>query len=300
MTTTMTARSPVDILAAALVVLGFTPEESAVMLTFGAARPFHARVDLPGPDGLADFLDALLAPARDHQVERVVLLVYTGDREGALAAARALAEAFTGAGIAIVDVIAADGRRWWHPLERGDPAPYDLGAHAFLAQSVLEGRVLHRSRAELAATIAALPTEVEAVAAELARLAPVPESAEHAERVAVLGLLRGATVLDVAQCARVLHALALPSVFRAVLDALNRDAAVAQLERWCELVRAAPDDVLPDAAALLGLVAWLAGSGALSWCALDRCQEKRPDHELAGFVATALQHAVPPSVWEAA
>ena len=29
------------------VVLGFTPTDSLVMLTFGAASPFHARVDLP-------------------------------------------------------------------------------------------------------------------------------------------------------------------------------------------------------------------------------------------------------------
>lgn len=300
MTTTLTARSPVDVLAAAMVVLGFTPEESAVMLTFGAARPFHARVDLPGPGHLADVVGALLAPARDHRVERVVLLVYTRRYDVATAAATALVEAFASTGIAVVDVIAADGLRWWHPLEHGDPAPYDLGAHAFLAQSVFEGRVLHRSRADLAASIASRPADVEEVAAELASMTPVPPHEEYAERVAVLALLRGDLSLDVRACARLLHALAVPSVFEAVLDALNRDAATAQLERWCELVRSAPDDVLADVSALLGLVAWLAGSGALSWCALDRCQAVRPDHGLARFVATALQHAVPPQVWEAA
>jgi hypothetical protein len=300
MTTTLTARSPVDLLAAALVVLGFTPEESAVMLTFGAARSFHARVDLVDATDDDEVVDALLAPARRHRVGRVVLVLYTRHTDTAHRAAQALVGAFTAAGIGVVDVIAADGRRWWHPLEGGDAVPYDLGAHPFLAQSVLDGRVLHRSRDELAASVAAVPREVAAVAAELAVLSAVPVVDEHAERVAVLGRLRGGVPLDAASCAAVLRALTVPSVFRAVLDALNRDAATAQLERWCELVRAAPDDVLPDAAALLGLVAWLAGSGALAWCALDRCQELSPDHELAQFVGTALQHAVPPHVWEAA
>ena len=51
MTTTLTARGPEDLLAAVPVVLGFHPQESLVMLTFGALRSFHARLDLPSaPD----------------------------------------------------------------------------------------------------------------------------------------------------------------------------------------------------------------------------------------------------------
>ena len=45
--TTMTARTPEDVLAVVPVVLGFEPHDSLVMLTFGADPPFHARVDLP-------------------------------------------------------------------------------------------------------------------------------------------------------------------------------------------------------------------------------------------------------------
>ena len=42
-----TARCPEDVLAVVPVLLGFVPEESVAMLTFGAPRVFHARVDLP-------------------------------------------------------------------------------------------------------------------------------------------------------------------------------------------------------------------------------------------------------------
>ena len=49
--TTLTARTPEDILAVVPVVLGFEPTESLVMLTFGSDPPFHARVDLPDAAG---------------------------------------------------------------------------------------------------------------------------------------------------------------------------------------------------------------------------------------------------------
>ena len=79
--TTFTARSPEDLLALAPVVLGFFPHDSVVMLTFGAASPFHARVDLPtGAGGVAEVVDSLVDPAIRHGVRRVVLLVYGVDR----------------------------------------------------------------------------------------------------------------------------------------------------------------------------------------------------------------------------
>ena len=68
MTTTLTARGPADLLAAVPVVLGFHPHDSLVMLTFGAERTFHARVDLPPADdldGVDEVVSVLLAPCRD-------------------------------------------------------------------------------------------------------------------------------------------------------------------------------------------------------------------------------------------
>jgi hypothetical protein len=53
-------------------------------------------------------------------------------------------------------------------------------------------------------------------------------------------------------------------------------------------------------AAVLGLAAWLAGHGALAWCAVDRCQAVDPDNTLAGLVAEVLARAVPPSAWPVA
>ena len=49
---------------------------------------------------------------------------------------------------------------------------------------------------------------------------------------------------------------------------------------------------------LLGLLAWLAGNGALAWCAVDRAVALEPGHSLARLVGDLLTAAVPPTDWE--
>ena len=98
----------------------------------------------------------------------------------------------------------------------------------------------------------------------------------------------------------------LARVLLGLLDAEGRDAAWAAMSRdvatphvrlWTDAVQRAPDDLVAAPAAVLGLAAWLAGHGALAWCAVDRCQAVDPDNTLAQLVAEMLTHAVPPSAW---
>ena len=80
MATTLTARCPEDLIAVVPVVLGFEPADSIVMLTIGARRTFHARVDLPDrPDHVAGVIDQLLEPAQRHRAQAAVFLLYTAD-----------------------------------------------------------------------------------------------------------------------------------------------------------------------------------------------------------------------------
>jgi hypothetical protein len=67
---------------------------------------------------------------------------------------------------------------------------------------------------------------------------------------------------------------------------------------WTDLLRRAPDDVAASAAAVLGMAAWVAGQGALAWCAVDRAEAATPGNSLARLVADLLVAAVPPSAWE--
>ena len=304
MTTTLNLRSPEDLLAAAPVVLGFVPTDSAVMFTFDGPSCFHARVDLPRlGDEVDPCVEALLDPCVHHEVGRVLFLLYSDDPVPADRVARRLVRAFRGAGIEVIDVLRADGHRWF-PLLRSrrsvppSGVPYDVSAHPFAAESVFSGRVTHGSRADLEATVAPVPEAVARVAAAVrdpggARAGPgwLPAT--------VSGHVAAGSVPDDGEAARMLTCVVDVEVRDAALGLLSRDTAEAHARLWGDLVRRAPEDLVAPAAAVLGFAAWVWGNGALAWCAVDRCLIADPDYRLAHYLAHALTHAVPPSMWEA-
>ena len=306
MTTTLTARRPEDLLAAVPVVLGFHPADSLVMLTFDAARSFHARVDLPPPGEveaeLPDLVDALLRPCRAHEVGRVVLVSYSDDARLTSRVAAALRVGFGRAGIGVIDVVRAHEGHWWRvPVRPGEPerapTPYDDEAHPFAAQSVFEGRVTHASRDDLRDTLGAAPDAVARVARlQVDAAAPGPADvgwvADLVARCAATG-----EPPDDAEAARALLAVVRVDVRDAALYAVTRDSASGHLQVWADLLRRAPAAQVPDTAAVAGFCAWQAGHGALAWCALDRCFEIDPEHRLACCLAECLTRAVPPSAW---
>ena len=305
-TETMSARSPEDVLAAVPVVLGFVPEESVVMLTFGAEHTFHARLDLPlSSRERRDVAGALFRPAERHGVRRALFVLYTAEADRARQCARTLHRAFTGGGIDVVDVLRADGRRWFVvPLgsvgaREGPGVPYDVSGHPFTARSVASGRVTLSSRAELAATVAADASVCVAVAAaELA--APLAGSTDEGAWVrATLGRwAAGLGPPDPPTTKRLLVALREAEIRDAVLAAVDREGAERQLSAWSALVRSAPADLVAPAASVLAFLAWLAGHGALAWCALERAADGDPPCSLAEPVARALEQALPPALWE--
>jgi hypothetical protein len=83
----------------------------------------------------------------------------------------------------------------------------------------------------------------------------------------------------------------------AACAAMSRDAAVGHVRLWTDAVQRAPADLVAAPAAVLALAAWLAGHGALAWCAVERSQAADPGSSLAGLVADLLTRAVPPSAW---
>ena len=175
-----------------------------------------------------------------------------------------------------------------------------MSCHPFTAQSVLEGRVTHASRDDLAASLRPDAAAVRAVSAVLGATSGGRRqvAAETAwARGLVAARVADGGLLDDREVARLLRALVDIVVRDGVWALMARDNARAHVHFWTDVVRRAPDPLLPAAAALLGFAAWLAGHGALAWCALDRCAEVEPDHSLAGLVAGVLIRAVPPSTW---
>lgn len=286
----LTFRTPDDVLAAVPVLLGFEPSESVVMLTFGGRETFHARVDLPPPLGVDEAIHLLLEPALAHDVAQVLFVVYSDrPRFGRRVLVR-LEEAFAEAGIRAELSLRADGRRYF--LGRGPGIPYDAAAHPFRMRAVLDGQVVSRSRAELAARLLATPG-VAAVAAELDSVPPYDATEVAAT---VWRALETGRFGDV-DLAGVLLGIRDLAVRDAAWGSMTRDDATAHVTLWTDAVQRAPAHLVGGAAAVLALAAWLAGHGALAWCAVDRCTEVDPDNTLARLVGDLLARAVPPSTW---
>lgn len=298
--TRLTARCTDDLLAMVPVALGFTPQDSLVVLTFGADRAFHARVDLPDrPEDDAGIVEMLLAPARHHRVRRAALLVYAGPgrTDDALRVGARLDRAFREAGIDVVDAVRADGERWYALLEPADPGvAYDVSGHRFTAQAVLDGRAVLSSRAELADRLEPDP-------AAIARVAGLAAFSREDDVLTVLGV--AVTVADHLAAGRlpdevlldVLRSIRVPAIRDGAWVHLTRETADDHVRLWTDAVRRAPESLRGSAAAVLAFAAWLSGDGALAWCAIDRCRAVDPENSLADLVGELLQRAVSPDAY---
>ncbi|WP_182376024.1 DUF4192 domain-containing protein [Nocardioides sp. WS12] len=313
---TLTVRSPEDLLAIAPVLLGFWPEDSVVMMTFGADRPFHARVDLPPLDAQTlvvrrELDELLLGPARRHHAQQVVLLYFGADRAAAMAAHRVLRRGCRRSGIAVVAGLFADGERWVDldsPARPSPGTPYDVSAHPFVVEALVSGRLSHRSRADLAAS---LDPDLPAVTRVQRALVSggfadedmptdgraIRRKGRWVERHVAELVAAGAEPSDDV-AARLLWVMQATRVRDAAWSLITRRTAEAHVRFWSDLVRRAPTPLVPAPAALLAWAAWQAGDGAKAWVALDRCGEVAPDYAMAAYLGSLLQQAVPPDFWE--
>lgn len=247
---TLTIRTPDDILAYVPEILGFHPSESLVMLTFDGPRPFHARVDLPGtgPDqcSVDEVIDSLLYPCLQHEVPKVLMVIYSDtDVEPHLAKlAGQIVVDFTSAGIQVFDVLWLREQKWWRSFPRGVSGTLTLTKH----ESVID-RPVQASR--------------EALMDQLLPIDPVTPNDDDFT-------LEGADFLEDRKIGALLERLN-DSTFRdSCLIRVTQENAQQWAPFWIDVVRRSPASHVANAAAVLGYVAWQAGDGALSWCAVDR------------------------------
>ncbi len=316
--TTLTARCPEDVLAVVPVLLGFLPSDSVVMLTFGAVQAFHARVDRPDrTEDVVATVHSLLAPARRHRVQRVVFVIYGEGDDLSDQIGDTLHDEFSRAGINIVELLRADGERWFPMLHDSEDdhddvarrgVPYDISTHPFLAHAVLRGQVTHGSREALAASVAVDPDRAARVAHLVAAsnqscltvdaaVADVVAEGEWVQSLVSEQTAAGVLPTD-SEAARLLGSLQVRTVRDAAWSTMTRVNAEEHVSYWTDVCRRTPIELLAPPATLLGWAAWQAGHGALAWCAVDLAAEGDPDYTLARYLAHALEQAVPPTVWE--
>ncbi len=305
-------RTAADVLALVPFTLGFHPVDSLVLVTLDAGkRPFQARIDLPDDvEELHPTAAHLVNAAVRNGAERALVIAYTDDECLGEAAAAALIEALDHAGVPTLMAIRADGTRWFPvaagPATDADPEgePYDVRDHELSSVAVLEGRVTFRDRAELAESLSAAdPLVVEQTVARLEELAPLPVAGQELllESLWLMEAVRGHVEqprpLDAETVARILRALRNRDVRDLVWADVTKGRAEPHVALWREIVRRSPETAVAPAAGLLAFAAWLAGDGALAWCAVDRCLRADPDHVLGQLVSQALEAAMPPSSW---
>lgn len=319
MTDAYLARNAVDLIALAPQLLGFHPRESVVLMTFGPpGRSFHARIDLPeDAKGRAEVTRLLVEATTRHHLDRAAVLLFSARAEAAREQCHLLLAGLAAAGVRVVDAIRVDAGRFHDALDVADPGrPYDVGAHPFTARGVFEGHVVEDSREALAATLlgppeAAVRRAVQAnadawsardarwfaetlarhVRQEVERRAGTDEVSRRTRR-------RPRPRADVA--GRMIALCSCPQVREETWRSMTRASAPAYVVVLRDLVRRAPAEARAAPASLLALAAWLAGDGALAWCAIDLCGEDDAGSALADVVAALLTRAVSPSDWERA
>lgn len=315
---TFTARTPVDLLAVVPFVIGFHPEDSVVMLTFSErdradTASFHARVDLPLVEDQQRQVAGLLREvATRHRARTVGLILYTDDVAAARLFADLLVPALVDDDIEVIDVIRVDGERFYTVDDDDHGTSYDLASHPFTASQVLLGRVAHESRAALRDTlvgqddeeadeIAACANDVVDNLIDVARgsgalSALMVEEARWVQST-VRSLVASGARVTAQDAGRLLVLTSFEALREVAWSEMSRSNARRHVELWRGLTRQAPRDLRAGVSGLLGFAAWLAGDGALAWCALERCFEADPDDQLGHHVASLVESATAPAVW---
>jgi hypothetical protein len=318
--------SPTDLLALVPCVLGFHPDESIVLVvTAGHAGQLHARLDLPADEEeTRETIRTLLLAVTRAEAHQVALVAYSSEDERVRELVDLLVLELEVADCDVLFAIRADGDRWYlidcDDVECCPPdgEPYDLTAHPITAQSVLDGKVTYINRRALADSLVgtdleAIDTVGEAADEAMRRFQGAarhplgtddPEGARahlmtegYWLRERVRRFVRTGEPLDHDEVGRMVVAMVNIEVRDVAWAEMSRDDARAHVELWRDVVRRTPLDLVAGPAALLGFAAWLAGDGALAWCAVERCQEAEPGYSLAGLISQALSTAMHPSTW---
>jgi hypothetical protein len=293
-----------ELLAIIPYLVGFHPDESIVVVFIKSGRiVLTARMDLP-PESAADELAEQIDYISKRQEADALALVAYG--AASLSAHRLLTLLMDRLGkLKLTDVLYVGHGRWWSLTCAEDccplnGTPFDLGSHPVSAAAVFAGLGTLASRHELAASISGPPE------AELQRLQALADSLlagveDFDNQSAAARLVDSATsdpgVLDERTCL-LLGLLVTHVHIRDLAWALITPTnAEEHVRLWGGVVAHVPPTFAAAPLCLLGMAAWVQGSGALLNCCCERLAQVDPSYSMGKLLCEISVQAIPPSLW---
>jgi Domain of unknown function (DUF4192) len=300
---------PDELLAIIPYLVGFHPDESVVAVFIRSGRVVvTARMDLPPESAADDLAEQIDHIAKRHRTQALAIVGYSS---ASLSTHRLLTRLVVRLGKhKLTDVLYAGHGRWWSLTCAEDccplsGTPFDLGSHPVSAAAVLAGLGTLANRQELAASIDGPPET------ELPRLQALADSlladSEDLQDHSAAARLAARLVDSATSDPGVLNERTCLLLGLLVTDVHIRDLAWASLNPtnadehvrlWYGVVAHVPPTLAAAPLCLLGMAAWLDGSGALLNCCCERLAQVDPSYSMGRLLRDISAKAVPPSLWQ--
>ena len=295
-----------DLLAIPVIMLGFHPRESCVVLGVRESRvEFCARMDLDWFTTGFGFGD--VAEQLENAISRcagcnVAVLAYSADPEAAAVAVGELMGVIGEDDVA--EALVTDGDRFWyaHPgmLFPPEGISYSYASSNFAAQAVYSGVNVTACREDAVAEVQPpqavdVPGIEEAVSAAAVKIGALTGD----QRWALL--MRHMDNSEPLGPAAVEFAVLLQEEehFAEVLSQLDASTAARLRLRLAEARRTSSPAVAANVVSLLALACWLDGEGAQQSDCLGQLEALDPHHPLMRLLRIMHKRAIPPKKWDA-
>ncbi len=304
-TTRLHGSTSADLLAIPVIMLGFHPRESCVVLgVCGSRVEFCARMDLDWFTSGFTFGD--VAEQLEHAISAcegcaIAVLAYSADPEAALVAIEELVGVIGEEDVA--EALVTDGDRFWYAypglLLPPEGISYSYASSNFAAQAVYSGLNVTASREDAVAEVqppdpAALAGIEEAVAQSVRRTAALTGE----QRWGLLAHLMDSPSALGAKAVDFAVLLQEEEHFAEVLARLNSETAPRLRKRLAEARRSSCPAIAANVVSLLTLACWLDGEGAQQSDCLGQLEDLDAQHPLMRVLSRMHKQAIPPSRWD--
>jgi Domain of unknown function (DUF4192) len=296
---------PDDLLAIIPYMVGFHPDESIVAVFIKSSRiVLTARMDLP-PESAADELAGQIDYiAKRHGTHVLAIVAYSA---ASLPTHRLLTRLMGRLSQhELTDVLYVGHGRWWSLTCAEDccplsGTPFDLGSHPLSAAAVFAGLGTRANRQELAASISGPPEadlpRLQALADSL--LADLEDFGDHGAAARLVdsassdpGVLGERTCLLLGLLVTDIHVRDL------AWTSISPTNAEEHVRLWGDVVAHVPPTLAAAPLCLLGMAAWVEGSGALLNCCCERLEQVDPSYSMGRLLCEISSRALPPSLWQ--